>query len=707
MSVPRSSPLLQLARLYGVQTSYYDVNHRRQQASAEALLSVLRALGAPVETLDDAPAALRERRRDLFRQCIEPVVVAWDGGPAGVEMRLPRHLTTGSVACDLELETGDVKSWVCDLDTLPTLRAVDVEGVGYLVKRLNLPGKLPWGYHRLALETQGRRFEAMIISAPLKACSSGKGVRGRVWGVFLPLYSLHSQRSWGGGDFSDLEALMAWVAERGGGVVATVPLLATFLDQPFEPSPYAPVSRLFWNELYLDVTTIPEIQQCPSAQAILDSPSFWEEFEALRSLPLVDYRRQMALKRRVLEELSRCCFGGDGNCLKALRRFAQDHPVVEDYARFRAAGERQRAPWPEWPQSLREGALKPGDYDEQAKGYHLYAQWLAYQRLQALSERARDKGPGLCLDFPLGVHPYGYDVWRNQDIFILDTTVGAPPDAVFTHGQDWRFPPLHPERLRHQSYAYYIACLRHHLSHASILRIDHVMGLHRLFWIPKGMETSQGIYVRYPAEELYAIIALESQRNKAIVVGEDLGTVPPEVRPAMARHGLYRTYVVQYELCSNPAMACRRVPSDAVASLNTHDMPPFAAFWHGLDIQDRRETGLLDRADAEREMKLRQVNKASLLRFLQRKGWIDTSSANAEAALSAILAFFGASRARVVLVNLEDLWLETQPQNVPGTGERRPNWRRKTRYPFETWCQLPQVLDALGKVDRVRKGGSK
>jgi len=303
----------------------------------------------------------------------------------------------------------------------------------------------------------------------------------------------------------------------------------------------------------------------------------------------------------------------------------------------------------------------------------------------------------------LGVHPDGYDVWREREIFMPDISAGAPPDAVFTKGQNWRFPPLHPEKIREQGYRYIIACLRHHLRCASILRIDHVMGLHRLFCIPKGLEAEHGVYVYYQAEELYAILALESHRHKAIIVGEDLGTVPSYVRPAMRRHDLHRMYVVHYELASDLRRGLPPVSSNSVASLNTHDMPPFAAFWQGLDIEERRRIGLLDKAGVKEEKNRLLSMKRALVTFLQDRDWLQGAENDIAAVLKACLSFLAASRARIVLINLEDLWLETHPQNIPSTRKEYPNWRRRTQYTFEQFCQLPQVVDTLLTVNELRK----
>jgi len=306
------------------------------------------------------------------------------------------------------------------------------------------------------------------------------------------------------------------------------------------------------------------------------------------------------------------------------------------------------------------------------------------------------EGGGLYLDLPLGVHPDGYDVWADRASFALDVAAGAPPDSFFTAGQNWGFAPLHAERIRENGYAYLRACLAHHLEAASTLRIDHVMSLHRLFWIPSGMETKDGVYVRYKAEEMYAVLTLASMRHRSMLVGEDLGLVPPPVRPAMRRHGVLGMHVVQYELRPDAANPLDPPRPDAVASLNTHDMPPFAAWLEGLDITDREDLGLLDTSQAAWDRGIRGAQRRALLTFLRRQGL------PAEDTLDSLLFFtlvhLRRQPAPLLLVNVEDLWLETSPQNVPGTALERPNWRRKLRYPLQRFRTGAEVMGRLRAV---------
>ncbi|GAB4361930.1 MAG: 4-alpha-glucanotransferase [Deltaproteobacteria bacterium] len=688
MSRPARNPagdLRRLARACGVQTAYYDIRHRRVEVPAETLQAVLSALGEPVDAPGGPAEALRGRERAARERICEPVVVAWQGEPAALFLRLPEKGST--VRIRLTLEGGEVRG-------IPPRRS----GTGLTP----LPRDLPAGYHTLEVEAGSAREEALLIAAPRRAWPDG-GKRERRWGVFLPLYALRSERNLGAGDLSDLEGLLAWTAARGGAVTGTLPLLAAFLDEPFHPSPYSPASRLFWNEFYLDLERDPVFRESERARTIAGSGPFRREAAALRRAPHVDYRRGMALRRKVLEAMAETFFAGGGDRSPEFRRYLAEHPDAPEYAAFRAAGEALRAPWAVWPEPMREGTIPAGSFRERDRQTHLFAQFAFDRQFAEVTAEARKRGQSLYLDLPLGVAYDSYDVWRHRDLFVLDVAAGAPPDDFFTRGQDWGFPPMHPERIREEGYRYYRACLRNQLRHAGILRIDHVMGFHRFFWVPKGMEARQGTYVRYRAEEFYAILAVESHRHRAVIVGEDLGTVPPHVRPAMARRGIRRMFVVQFSLSTDPEKALGTVPGGCLASVNTHDMPTFAAFWEGRDIRERVSLGLLDGKGRREEEARRGALKRALSAFLRRNGRLAGRTPGAERVLSACLAHLAGSRAGTVVVNLEDLWGETEPQNLPGTWKERPNWMRKARRSLEDLQSLPRVDRVLREVDRLRR----
>jgi len=603
--------LVELARLYGIQTSYLDMTRQRRDADPNSILLVLHAMGAGVDRMDDVPDALRRRKEELRERKVEPVVVAWDG-------KLGRR-------------------------------------------------KFEFGYH----VTEIKGHETFVISAPTKAYFPGASSGSpRLWGVFAPVYALHSKRNPAAGDLTDFENLIDWMHDLGGSVASTLPLLGAFLDEPFEPSPYSPATRLFWNEFYIDIERVPEFKDRGSTTG--PKPAKY-----------IDYRGVMAHKRRILEKLSEGFFANPApERLRAFRKFARDNKRLEDYAQFRAVMDRRRTRWQSWPARLRDGTIRKSDYDEGAKNYHLYSQWIIQEQLRALSDRAAARGQFMYLDLPLGLHGAGYDTWRNRALPVRGVAAGAPPDPVFPKGHNWGFPPMNPEELRRSRYQYVIAFLQNHLRYARLLRFDHVMGLHRLFWIPDGLTGDKGVYVEYPADELWAILSVESHRHRAGIVGENLGTVPPEVNAAMKKHDIRQMYVVQYEIMGDPdSPNLPPPPEKCVASLNTHDMPPYRGFLDGLDIDDRVKLGLIDEKVARKEHRQR----VKMRRVLRKWG-------------GSPFPFLSESMANIVLANLEDLWEETLPQNVPATSTERPNWQRRVRPSLEQIRRMAGIAEVLSHV---------
>ncbi|HWC30357.1 MAG TPA: 4-alpha-glucanotransferase, partial [Dehalococcoidia bacterium] len=399
--------LTRLARLYHVQTHFTDMSGREVEAQTESLLAALRGLGAPLETIADVPGALRNRETELWHWHLEPVVIAWDGRLHGVELRAPLAEVRGDIEAQITLEDCSTRSYRWDANAAAVGPRHIVDGVEYVILRLGLDLALPSGYHELELRAAGRDLGSLIISAPRRAYSTDEGRR---WGVFLPLYSLHTRRSWGIGDFTDLRMLVEWAALRGAGFVATLPLLASYLEAPFEPSPYVPVSRLFWNEIYIDpemaVTGLGRVAsqdyEVPAATV--------EAARRLNAREPVPHREVMTLKRRVLEQTTRLPTQGPA-ANEAGRSSRVVRPALADYASFRAAVERQSPSWRDWPERQRRGSLLPDDFDPAAAAYYAFAQSQASDQIESVSRRARELGTRLYVDLPVGVHPDGYDAW--------------------------------------------------------------------------------------------------------------------------------------------------------------------------------------------------------------------------------------------------------------------------------------------------------
>jgi 4-alpha-glucanotransferase len=695
--------LHRLARLHGVQTAYQDNDRRRVNASPDAIMEALRALRVPLRGAGDIARLLDIRQRDLWERVLEPVVVAWrdDDGPSSncAMVRLPARLADRPLRLAIALEDGGMRRWTADATILEVADRSCVAGRDYLALRAPLPD-VPAGYHELHLTISGggtggeARFEALLISAPRRAASWAAVVGERGWGLFAPLYSLWERggRDRGSADsptFGLLDRLAERVADRGGAVVGTLPLLAAFLDDPYEPSPYSPVSRLFWNELYVAPPDWPEPE--PGAAA---PPAYRDR--------LFDPRAAMAGKRPALEAAARAFFGAGEVEPAELASFRARNPRADDYARFRALVARWGR-WSEWPDRLRGRDVRAEDFDADEARYHLYVQWLAERQLSGATERAESSGVGLYLDLPLGVHPDGYDVWRERELFAEGASAGAPPDPLAAGGQDWGFPPMHPEAVRFEGHRYFVACIRKHLRFSRVLRIDHVMQLRRMYWVVGG-RGGDGVYVRYPAEELYAILCLESTRAHAVIVGEDLGTVPRIVRRDMRRHGMPGMYVAQFELAeveSDGALVPKRVPPGTLASIGTHDTPTFAGWWTGRDAEIRAELGQMEVGAADDE----RAGRADLRRKLAAGLGVRESrdpAAVARAVHRQLLAMLGRSRAGLVLATMEDLWLEAEPQNTPGSA-RDANWRQQAERPIDALGE-PDIAEQLDELNESREG---
>ena len=692
--------LHRVARLYNIQTVYRDGLDQVREAPIEAALRALQALGAPVHRLDDLDDAFRERRQALWQRAIEPVVVVWQNQPLQLKVRIPARLAEAPAGYRIALESGEAVEGRLSEEPHVKPMAREVEGVQFVTRHLCGPAELPNGYHRFYVKIGALDLESYLFCAPFHAHGSDLQA-AKQWGLFCPLYALHSEHSWGAGDFSDLSELCAYTAEIAGHAVATLPMLAGFLDEPFNLSPYAPVSRMFWNEFYLDVEAIPDLQECPAAKSIISS-TFVTDLRRLCAAPLVEYRELMALKRRVLEALAGWLLLRDSARRSRFDLYFATHPAVQEYAAFRAKTEREGKGWLQWPLRHRDDALRPEDYDQAAKNYHLYVQWQCDEQIAELRNKANSRGVALYLDFPLGVNRDGYDVWRERDLFALDMSGGAPPDQLFNKGQNWGFPPLHPENIRQQGYRYYIECLRHHMQCAGMLRIDHVMGLHRAFWVPEGFGATDGVYVHYRAPEFYAILNLESNRHQVRIVGENLGTVPDYVNQALARHHILGMQVGQFGVKADPVPALEETSPSVVASLNTHDTATFMGFWEGLDIDDRVNLGLLDESQAEHERRSRAAQRQALGQLLRSLGLIH-DEASAAAVLNGWLTYLAGQNEEFLLINLEDLWLEPVPQNVPGTWRERANWQRRSRYSLEEIRNTEVLRKMLKTFSDIRR----
>ena len=498
----------------------------------------------------------------------------------------------------------------------------------------------------------------------------------RVWGISVQLYAVRSDRNWGIGDFTDLAEIVRLASEVGAATVGVNPLHALFLDRPQNASPYAPNSRLFLNPLYVDVEAIAEFDGSARQR---------EEIEAARASDLVDYPRVAALK---LEALRRAYDRFRSNASDRKNSFESFRAARGDALRRFACFEvltlrNPGVPWPQWPEPWRspQSEQLASFYHLEAKecGFYEYLQWLADQQLQACTQLARELGLsiGLYLDVAVGIDPHGADAWSNQSAVLPGFSIGAPPDEFNPAGQNWGLAAFDPQALIHEGFAPFRRLLDASMIYSGAIRLDHVIGLMRLYLIPSGGGADAGTYLRYPFELLLNVIAEESHRHHCIFVGEDLGTVPEGFHRIADRWGMWSYRVMLFERGQNgefkPPAA---YPQNAVATFNTHDLPTYTGWTTSHDLAIKGAIGVNPGESEETRGRSRDALRHALQLHIETENRAD---------FSAVAAYLAATPSRLTMVGLEDLLAVPDQINMPGTIDQYPNWRRKLPLPILEW----------------------
>jgi (1->4)-alpha-D-glucan 1-alpha-D-glucosylmutase len=731
--VEESAVLDRLCGLCGIETQYLDVWKHPHPATRATKLALLRAMGVSADDEVEAAAALAETEERRWRNVLPAAsVVGERESPLRVVLTLPTQ--TIDLDWQLELENGERLSGSVHIQTLRAIESREIGGVRYARFLLEVPVALDAGYHWLSVRESGSGQRVLattrLIACPARCFQPESFARdGRTWGPALQLYALRSRRSWGIGDFGDLLHCVESLAPMGAGMIGVNPLHALFPRRPEDASPYSPSSRVALNALYLDVEAIAEFEDCTEARERVAAPEFQARLAALRASELVDYAGVARVKLEMLELLYRhfresClarpsdrggafrAFQAEGGA--ALRRHALFEALEEHFQRH-FENEKATRGWPFWPEPYQDPASKEverfaREHLERVE-YFEYLQWQARCQLAAAQARAVELGMpvGLYLDLAVGAHPNGSETWMYRGLYATEASVGAPPDEFNLKGQDWGLPPLIPQRLAQARYEAFIAMLRSNMRNAGGLRIDHVMALMRLFWVPPQQLPNEGTYVAYPFSDLLGILCLESQRNRCIVVGEDLGTVPDEVFSALARHGILSYRPLYFERDEQGGFQMpERYPAQALATVSTHDLPTLRGFWQGIDLAARHKLGFFP--DGERHAKQavdRFEDRARLALALERAGLLPEGAMPAEpddAFVRAVHAFLARTPAKLLSFQAEDVFGQVDQVNLPGTTEAQyPNWRRKLPIDLEDWPKEPR-LRALTATLRAERG---
>ncbi|MGI8984409.1 MAG: 4-alpha-glucanotransferase [Acidimicrobiales bacterium] len=545
-----------------------------------------------------------------------------------------------------------------------------VEGGGILRVEGELPANLPFGYHTLVDLDDGTRTDVVVSpgKCPLPPLAPA-------WGWAVQLYAARSTQSWGMGDLGDLRRLGRWTAkELGGGLVLVNPLHASHPTLPQSDSPYFPSSRRFRNPLYLRVEDVPGAPEVPEIEALATAG------RALNADPLIDRDSVFRLKMQALEQIWER-FTGDP-AFDAWRDLQGE--ALGDYAAFCVLAEEHGADWRAWPAGARHpDGPEVAEVQRTQYGRWRFHQWLQWQVDRQLKAASADID--VMHDLAVGVDPAGADGWLWQDVLALDMAVGAPPDEFAMLGQSWGLPPFDPWRLRSAGYRPFIETIRATLSHAGGLRLDHVMGLFRLWWVPRSAESPvEGAYVRYDHADLLDIVALECHRAGAYAVGEDLGTVEEHVREELAGRG-----VLSYRLVWFEDKAPAQYPTQALAAVTTHDLPTVAGLWTGSDFADQQGIGMEPNADATLELRVRLARAAGV-----------GDGAPVDEVVTATYEALSGAPCMLLTAGLDDALGVRERPNMPGTLDEWPNWRIALPMPLEEIETAPGPRAVAAALDR-------
>jgi 4-alpha-glucanotransferase len=733
---PAAAEIAALGRLCGIAPEYGDNFGGRHLTSLDTVKALLSAMGVPWQEPERRQAELDRRRLGAWGRFLQPVHILAPDSPGKVycyfltpSAALPSPI---KIQASVSAQSGPKLEWQEELNrsSAPAKGQPQI-GVRHRLE-LGLPEKLPLGYYDLHLRVAAGNLaesgQTRLIVAPDRTYFPDCLAAGRrLWGLNLPLYALRSAGNWGSGDFSDLLAVTDWAAALGAAFVGVNPLHAPPPLPEADPSPYAPTSRLFYNLLYLDLDRVPEMALCPEALALVASPEFQASLDCLRAGPLIPYARVFGLKQRVLELLFQAFRDHHGLPEAPLsprgREFAaflRDRgDSLHAFGVFCALAHHfQQGDWRRWPREYHHPGTfaVPGfirEHQEEVRLYQ-YAQWLAADQLQQVSEAAHRGGLPFTLyqDLALGAGAGGFDTWAYPDLFAQDVASGAPPDAFSPKGQNWGIPPLIPEALRESGYQLFIDTIRANAPPGGMLRLDHVMGLFRLLWIPAGMAAAQGAYVHYPARELLAILALESVLRRTLIIGEDLGTVSPRVRRDLDRLGVFSYRVFYFERRPDGGfLPPESYPARAVAAVTTHDLPTLAGFWQERDLTCRRDANLYtDPHQAATDKAQRQQDRFQLVATLQGRGLLpngvesrpEPGAPCPPQVRAGVLEYLAQSEAALLEVRLEEVFGWTDQQNLPGTREEHPNWRRRLPLALEEMTRNPETMKLAERLNKYR-----
>jgi 4-alpha-glucanotransferase len=703
-----------LAELVGFHATYTNSFGEQVYAQDEARHSLLNAMGYDLSCDEKIANSITELEQMSWRNMLPPSHI--------VELEAAHHKITISIAesnvteltFNITDESGEKVSHYASLTSLTLKETVTFSDKTYHKYILPLPN-LAQGYHQITLQYGDASASCPLIYAPQTCYSPQEASSEKMWGYAAQLYSLTSEDNLGMGDFGDLAKLVEKSAKQKASAIGLNPLHPLYQNNPAHRSPYSPTSRCFLNTLYIDLKQVPNFSTCQAAQSRYNSEEIQNKIAYAKQTELIDYPAVADIKFDILEILFKDINNlsleqqtefndfktSQGNDLLQLATFEAL------YEHFREIDENAYG-WPDWPV-----AFQAPDSDEVKAfqqthsnriNYFCFVQWLAHRQLKAIAVQAKKSGMpiGLYLDLAVGCDGSGVDVWSDKDVYVAGAAVGAPPDAMNTIGQDWGLTPINPVALQKQGYQPLVKALRSNMQYAGALRIDHILGLMRQYWVAPGMRADEGVYITFPLADILRIIALESRRNNCVVIGEDLGTVPDGFGEIMAQAGLLSYKVLFFERWdSGFFMRPELYPAQSMVAVSTHDLPTLTGWWTGKDLEWRQKLSLYpNEAMGQNERDSRIKDRQLLIDALDDLNVMDISKAPAQApakmnrALSlGVQKYMAKAPSHIQLIPLEDALEIVEQVNIPGTIDEHPNWLQK----------LPVTIEAFDKTDSVNE----
>jgi 4-alpha-glucanotransferase len=725
--IPSPCPGLRgLAELVGVECEYLDGRGHCHQATDDRLRMILFALGIDVQSESDIQREWDRIQEERWTKLIEPVALHYPEARAPLCFPIAIPLGDSSLEsvlleCRVKDEQGKTRSSTVRGASCACLEETVIRGTRYVRIQVGLPGRFRLGYYEVMLTIRvGSRVldaQSLVIAAPQR-CYLPPGSK-REWGIGVQLYGIRSRDNWGIGDFRDLERIMKTAGKTW--KASTIGLQPLHSLTPGLRSPYSPSSRLCWSPLYLNIEQVAEFRVSPKLQQMFRTKKFQSTLETLRSSQLVEYEVIHQLKMTVLEDLFRAFkrrhLQPRTRRGRAFLRYVQQSPdFLTRFCTFQALSEYfQGMVWREWPLDFHDPTSPAVERFQKKHSARLhffyYVQWLCELQLTRLDHVAQ-KAPlrlGLYHDLPVGIHPDGADAWGFQDQLAKDVTSGAPPDSFNLQGQNWGLLAPNPRALRQHGYQFFRQTVRQNMKHGGVLRIDHALGLFRMFWVPFGHSGRDGLYVKTYVDEMLAVLALESVRHKVMVVGEDLGTVTSGIQRKLEGAGLLSYRLLFFERESGGAFHLpHQFPRQALVSATTHDLPTLKGYWAERDMEIKEHANLYPHAeDRARETQSRGEDRRQLWEALRRAGFALPESmpvALSSEMMKMVYQFLAQTPSRLLMVQLEDLLGELDTPNLPGAADSAyPSWRVRLSRELTSWLKDPANTGFSQAVSRERR----